>query len=83
MIKSKRCLKFWNIPYLKLAGIHVLTLVSLKTLFYFYIERVIRRLREFTLLKPHACVNHSLVKVLDDVITIACGLINLQDSLIK
>ncbi|XP_048000118.1 uncharacterized protein LOC125237175 isoform X1 [Leguminivora glycinivorella] len=48
-----------------------------------HIERVIRRLREFSLLKPHACVNHNLVRVLDDSITIACGLINLQDSLIK
>lgn len=48
-----------------------------------HVERVIRRLREFSMLKPHACVNLNLVKVLDDVITIACGLINLQDSLIK
>lgn len=48
-----------------------------------HIERVIRRLREFNMLKLHACLNLSLVKVLDDVITIACGLINLQDSLIK
>lgn len=48
-----------------------------------HVERVIRRLREFNMLKPHACLNHNLVKVLDDVITIACGLINLQNSLIK
>lgn len=48
-----------------------------------HVERVIRRLREFKMLKPHACLNLSLVKILDDVITIACGLINLQDSLIK
>ncbi|XP_060801538.1 uncharacterized protein LOC106142105 [Amyelois transitella] len=48
-----------------------------------HIERVIRRLREYSMLKPHACLNLGLVKVLDDVITIACGLINLQDSLIK
>lgn len=48
-----------------------------------HVERVIRRLREFSMLKPHACLNLNLVKVLDDVITIACGLINLQDSLIK
>lgn len=48
-----------------------------------HIERVIRRLREYSMLKPHACLNLNLVKVLDDVITIACGLINLQDSLIK
>ncbi|XP_047034147.1 uncharacterized protein LOC124640422 [Helicoverpa zea] len=48
-----------------------------------HVERVIRRLREFNMLKPHACINSNLVKVLDDVITIACCLINLQDSLIK
>lgn len=48
-----------------------------------HIERVIRRLREFNMLKPHACLNSKFLKVLDDVITIACGLINLQDSLIK
>lgn len=48
-----------------------------------HIERVIRRLREFSMLKPHACLNHNQVKTLDDVITIACGLINLQDSLVK
>lgn len=48
-----------------------------------HVERVIRRLREFNMLKPHACVNHNFLKVLDNVITIACGLINLQDSLIK
>ncbi|XP_045497584.1 uncharacterized protein LOC123695719 [Colias croceus] len=46
-------------------------------------ERVIRRIREFNILKSHDCLNLSLVKVLDDIITIACGLINLQDSLIK
>ena len=44
-------------------------------------ERVIRRLREFNMIKPHSCLNLSLVKVLDDVMLIACGLINLQDSL--
>lgn len=48
-----------------------------------HIERVIRRLREFNMLKPHACVNLNLLKVIDDVITVACGLINVQDSLIK
>lgn len=48
-----------------------------------HIERVIRRLREFNMLKPHACVNLHLVKALDEVIVIACALINLQDSLIK
>lgn len=48
-----------------------------------HIERVIRRLREFHMLRPHACINFQFVKILDDIILIACGLINLQDSLIK
>ncbi|XP_063897403.1 uncharacterized protein LOC126055636 [Helicoverpa armigera] len=48
-----------------------------------HVERVIRRLREFNMLRPHACVNTNHVKILDDIITIACALINLQDSLIK
>ncbi|KAF9824876.1 hypothetical protein SFRURICE_001749 [Spodoptera frugiperda] len=46
-------------------------------------ERVIRRLREFYMLKPHACVNLKHVKILDDIVIIACALINLQDSLVK
>ncbi|XP_060804273.1 uncharacterized protein LOC106136451 isoform X2 [Amyelois transitella] len=48
-----------------------------------HIERVIRRLREFAMLKPHACINNYLIKILDEVIIIACALINLQDSVIK
>lgn len=48
-----------------------------------HIERVIRRVREFYMLRPHACLNFNFVKILDDIIIIACALINLQDSLIK
>ncbi|CAH2103320.1 unnamed protein product [Euphydryas editha] len=48
-----------------------------------HIERVIRRVREFSFLKPHACINKYLIGRLDDVIAIACGLINLQNSLIN
>ncbi|KAK9736907.1 DDE superfamily endonuclease [Popillia japonica] len=48
-----------------------------------HIERVIRRLREFYMLKQHSVINSNLLRVLDDVIVIACALINLQDSLIK
>lgn len=48
-----------------------------------HVERVIRRLREFNMLRPHACVNINFLKILDDIISIACALINLQDSLIK
>ncbi|KAJ0169998.1 hypothetical protein K1T71_014604 [Dendrolimus kikuchii] len=48
-----------------------------------HVESVIRSLREFDMLKPHACINMSFVKILDDIITIACSLVNLQDSPIK
>lgn len=46
-------------------------------------ERVIQRLQEFSMLRPLECVNMNYVKILDDIITIACGLINLQDCPIK
>lgn len=48
-----------------------------------HVERVIRRLREFNMLKLHACLNTNFLKVIDDIIVIACSFINLQDSLIK
>ncbi|KAF9417154.1 hypothetical protein HW555_005665 [Spodoptera exigua] len=46
-----------------------------------HIKRVIRRLRKFYMLKPHACLNLKVIKILDDIIIIACALINLHDSL--
>ncbi|KAK9870466.1 hypothetical protein WA026_008025 [Henosepilachna vigintioctopunctata] len=48
-----------------------------------HVERVIRRIREFHMLKQHAVVNAKILRDLDHCIVIACGLINLQDSLIK
>ncbi|KAF9412224.1 hypothetical protein HW555_009209, partial [Spodoptera exigua] len=48
-----------------------------------HIERVIRRLREFHMLKQHSVINTNICRVLDHIIIIACALINLQDSLIK
>lgn len=48
-----------------------------------HIERVIRRLREFSILKMHTVVNTNLIGILDLCIKTACALINLQDSLIK
>lgn len=48
-----------------------------------HIERVIRRVRLFKLLKPHSVVNSKLINVLDDVVVVACGLINMQSPLIK
>lgn len=47
-----------------------------------HIERVIRRVREFYFLKPHACVNHNLIYLLNSLVIIVCGLINLQEPLI-
>lgn len=48
-----------------------------------HIERVIRRIREFRLLKPHSVVSHKHVGYLDHIVLIACGLINLQSEIIK
>lgn len=48
-----------------------------------HVERVIRRVREFHMLKQHSVINTNILRVLDDVIVIACALVNLQDSLIK
>ncbi|GBP40292.1 hypothetical protein EVAR_83982_1 [Eumeta japonica] len=48
-----------------------------------HVERVIRRVREFGMLKMHSVVNSNLIGMLDLCITTACALINLQDSLIK
>lgn len=47
------------------------------------IERVIRRVREFSFLRPHSCVDHNLVKYLDVIVQMVCGLVNLQKPLIK
>lgn len=48
-----------------------------------HIERIIRRLREFYMLRPHSCINLKFLKILDEIMIIACALINLQGSLVK
>lgn len=48
-----------------------------------HVERVIGRLREFGMLEPHACLDNHLVPYSDYIIIIACGIINLQDHIIK
>ncbi|KAL4717677.1 hypothetical protein ACJJTC_000826 [Scirpophaga incertulas] len=48
-----------------------------------HIDRVIRRIREFAMLKLHSILNTNLLSVIDDILIIACALINLQDDLIK
>lgn len=47
-----------------------------------HVERVIRRLREFSFLAPHACIDNKLIPTTDHVIKIVCGLINLQSGII-
>ncbi|GBN71852.1 hypothetical protein AVEN_224915-1 [Araneus ventricosus] len=48
-----------------------------------HVERVIGRLREFRMLAPHSCLDNHLIRYLDYIIIIACGLINMQEHLIK
>lgn len=48
-----------------------------------HVERVIRRVREFSILKPHSVVNYKYVSCLDELVVIVCGLINLQGEIIK
>lgn len=48
-----------------------------------HIERLIRRIREFKYLAPHACVDIHVLSQVDNCVKIACGLINLQGALIK
>lgn len=48
-----------------------------------HVERVIRRLREFSFLAPHACIDNKLLRYTDNVIKIVCGLINLQSGIIS
>lgn len=55
------------------------TIASLRT----HVERLIRRIREFKMLRPHAVTDHQLIVHLDYIINIVCGLINLQAALIK
>ena len=38
-----------------------------------YVERVIRRLREYKMLIPHSCINSNLISYLDIIVTIVCG----------
>ena len=48
-----------------------------------HVERSVRRLREFSMLEPHSTLHHSLLSLIDEVVVIAAGLINLQSPLIK
>lgn len=48
-----------------------------------HVERVIGRLREFKMLLPHACIDHNHIPCIDNIVKIACGIINMQDYIIK
>lgn len=48
-----------------------------------HVERVISRLREYKMLLPHARIDHNLIYLMDEVLEVACGIINMQNVLIK
>lgn len=48
-----------------------------------HIERVIRRFREFAMLRPHSTVNMYLISSLNDVVNVAAAIINTQSPLIR
>ena len=50
-----------------------------------HVERSVRRFREFKLLVPHSTLDHTLMNnsLIDDVIKITSGVINLQQPLIR
>ncbi|XP_071576229.1 uncharacterized protein [Temnothorax nylanderi] len=48
-----------------------------------HIERVIRRIREFKMLVPHACTNHFIIPIIDHAVIICAGLINIQTPIIR
>ncbi|KAJ8674377.1 hypothetical protein QAD02_005639 [Eretmocerus hayati] len=48
-----------------------------------HVERVINRIRNFQLLDIHSRVDNHLLPHLDSMVKIACGLVNLQTTIIK
>ncbi|KAK3891709.1 hypothetical protein Pcinc_004418 [Petrolisthes cinctipes] len=48
-----------------------------------HLERVIRRIRVYKILDMHSCVPLSMMDVLDDIVRIVCGLVNLQERICK
>ena len=48
-----------------------------------HIERVIRRVRVFRFVQMHSRVPLGMVDLLDDVVVIVCGLVNLQERIVK
>jgi hypothetical protein len=48
-----------------------------------HVERLIQRVRQFKSLAPHSLVALHFVPQIDDVVAVACGLVNLMDPLIR
>lgn len=48
-----------------------------------HVERVIKRIREFTLLDIHSRINTNLLYLINHIIIIACGICNVQGPLMK
>ncbi|CAH0730982.1 unnamed protein product, partial [Brenthis ino] len=48
-----------------------------------HVDRVIRRVRLFKFLKPHSVINNKLIQHTDEVVIVACGLINLHSSIVN
>lgn len=47
-----------------------------------HVERIIRRIREFNILKPHSTIHHDTINIVDGMVIVAAGLINIQLLLI-
>ncbi|KAJ8678166.1 hypothetical protein QAD02_013953 [Eretmocerus hayati] len=48
-----------------------------------HIERVIERIREFRFLNIHSTVDSHYLSILDDIVVIVCGLVNIQGRISK
>ncbi|KAJ8685670.1 hypothetical protein QAD02_021463 [Eretmocerus hayati] len=48
-----------------------------------HIERVIERIREFRFLDIHSTVDNHYLPILDDIVVIVCGIINIQGRVLK
>ncbi|KAI5749112.1 hypothetical protein M8J76_004735 [Diaphorina citri] len=47
-----------------------------------HVERVIKRVRDYSFLSAHSSFHHDLLPIIDHVVVIACGLSNLQGPLL-
>lgn len=48
-----------------------------------HVERVIRRIRVYKILDMHSCIPLSIMDLVDDIVYIACGLVNLHERICK